>query len=850
MKKLLLFSTFLFWLGSLKAQSDFIKQDTVFAQSASCLNGVDICIDSFTYGNLSDYEFLLDGQAFSIPFNACKEEIIHTYFLNTIYQGGETGPFSLQSWSVNGKTFSISKFNNLNQLLDSMRLWDPQGNWQLDTTAQLIFGFPLSGNTYSCQNIKGSRGGDNTICYQDGISYTGLKFKVNSGFHTLIVNDTFLKQRDTIILAAACVQPDIVRQTINTNTTRVYCMNTNQLLGLPVLATFSNICSKVTTHVNFDSLYNYCVKFKALTPGTDTACLRVCDKYGFCDTTYLYVTTLASPNRIHAYSDTLTVGVTRTECNLNTPVGTIKSFRNICPTQSGSEIAFTLDSIQRCVIYTAKKAGIDTACVEVCNTDGLCDTTIFTIRALAIPLGKSYTVYDTIYIDSVRLRCDINKPIGAITVFNNTCSNSSGSNAQFTFNKISQCISYQGISVGVDTACVLVCNDAGSCDTTTFIVETKAIPIFTGFRTHVLNDTISVGLSREFCNFVTPFGASIFENICAGNSGVNTRFNINPATKCITYTGLTAGIDTACIRICDGSGLCDTTIVTISVLSKSPPPTPSTEIINIKLGRDSLFKNIDTLQILGAVDTIYDACPGKNGTHALMVLNRQNRSVQIVGVTIGTDTMCIVVCNKKSGLCDTTTVIAVVTDTISLVKLFANNDFDTITQGRSRIVDVYKNDSLNNKTPTSLIISSLPRLGTADTISFRLGLIKYTANRSPYACGMDSFRYKLCFDTICTEATVFIQVICSDSLKAFNGISPNGDGRNDAFVLEGLQNYPNNMLIIYNRWGNEVHKVKNYENDWQGTWNGKDLPDGTYFFWFRNDDTGEVIRTGYLQILR
>ena len=91
---------------------------------------------------------------------------------------------------------------------------------------------------------------------------------------------------------------------------------------------------------------------------------------------------------------------------------------------------------------------------------------------------------------------------------------------------------------------------------------------------------------------------------------------------------------------------------------------------------------------------------------------------------------------------------------------------------------------------------------------------------------------------------------CSDSLKVYNAISPNGDGRNDAFVLEGLQKYPNNTLIIFNRWGNEIFKVKNYENDWQGTWNGKDLPDGTYFYWIRDDDTGEVIRTGYLQILR
>jgi gliding motility-associated-like protein len=97
---------------------------------------------------------------------------------------------------------------------------------------------------------------------------------------------------------------------------------------------------------------------------------------------------------------------------------------------------------------------------------------------------------------------------------------------------------------------------------------------------------------------------------------------------------------------------------------------------------------------------------------------------------------------------------------------------------------------------------------------------------------------------------VVVEVICADSLKAFNAISPNGDGRNDAFRIEGLQKYPNNTLLIFNRWGNEVLNVKKYQNDWQGTWNSKDLPDGTYFYLLRDEDTNEVILTGYLQILR
>jgi len=40
--------------------------------------------------------------------------------------------------------------------------------------------------------------------------------------------------------------------------------------------------------------------------------------------------------------------------------------------------------------------------------------------------------------------------------------------------------------------------------------------------------------------------------------------------------------------------------------------------------------------------------------------------------------------------------------------------------------------------------------------------------------------------------------------------------------------YPNNQLTILNRWGHVVYKAAPYQNNWYGTFEGKDLPDGTY----------------------
>jgi len=87
--------------------------------------------------------------------------------------------------------------------------------------------------------------------------------------------------------------------------------------------------------------------------------------------------------------------------------------------------------------------------------------------------------------------------------------------------------------------------------------------------------------------------------------------------------------------------------------------------------------------------------------------------------------------------------------------------------------------------------------------------------------------------------------------------SPNGDGKNDVFEIEGVLFYPNNVLDIYNRWGNLVHHEEGYQNDWNGinteaiTYGGKDLPVGTYFYVLDlGNGNGEKPFKGYIYITR
>ncbi|WP_422349955.1 PKD domain-containing protein [Flagellimonas sp.] len=93
-------------------------------------------------------------------------------------------------------------------------------------------------------------------------------------------------------------------------------------------------------------------------------------------------------------------------------------------------------------------------------------------------------------------------------------------------------------------------------------------------------------------------------------------------------------------------------------------------------------------------------------------------------------------------------------------------------------------------------------------------------------------------------------------LTVYNEFSPNGDGVNEFFKIDCISRYPNNVLQVYNRWGNIVYEQRSYNNDWDGTSNGRatvqkgdQLPVGTYYYVLDLGDGSEP-RTDWLYINR
>ena len=83
-----------------------------------------------------------------------------------------------------------------------------------------------------------------------------------------------------------------------------------------------------------------------------------------------------------------------------------------------------------------------------------------------------------------------------------------------------------------------------------------------------------------------------------------------------------------------------------------------------------------------------------------------------------------------------------------------------------------------------------------------------------------------------------------------SGITPNGDANNDFFVVKGIEAYPDNLLTVYNRWGNIVYEKKSYSNQWNGlNTSGEELPEGTYFVFLEIYSRSLELK-GYVEIRR
>jgi gliding motility-associated-like protein len=69
-----------------------------------------------------------------------------------------------------------------------------------------------------------------------------------------------------------------------------------------------------------------------------------------------------------------------------------------------------------------------------------------------------------------------------------------------------------------------------------------------------------------------------------------------------------------------------------------------------------------------------------------------------------------------------------------------------------------------------------------------------------------------------------------DCIVIPNAFTPNSDGINDTWIIENIQMFPRAYINVYNRWGQSLFEAKGLDDPWDGTFNGKFVPTGTYIY--------------------
>ncbi len=105
--------------------------------------------------------------------------------------------------------------------------------------------------------------------------------------------------------------------------------------------------------------------------------------------------------------------------------------------------------------------------------------------------------------------------------------------------------------------------------------------------------------------------------------------------------------------------------------------------------------------------------------------------------------------------------------------------------------------------------------------------------------------------TNCTVSSGVTEINVLKSFKVPNAFTPNGDGFNDTWNIEGLETYRNSVMNVYNRWGQLVYSNHgSYTEAWDGRRNGKDLPIGTYYYVITLNQDGKENVSGDVTIVR
>ncbi len=579
MNRQLFVLAFIFAVVGLRANGIF-PVDTLRAYSLDC-QSASVCLP-IPAADFSHFIVFQNGSPYASSVSGCDFDTTITYSYNTLLGFGNMGPYHLDAWSVNGQAHN-GMFMNINALVAMLNQWDPMGGWSHDPSTLSIKG-GASGSNYSDMGITVMANSTQSIIGLNfGLLPQGSTMQFPLGMNSIIAIDMTTNLKDTLMVMVECLvlpPPTYFYDTIPADSLPyVLCLNNFNFFGAPV--SIQNICPDESGE--YLSFYldenNYCVKYQGLKcGGTEQACIVVCDNNGMCDTTYLIITVDGSLCETDSRKvvDTLIINFGSIYClDLGNVPGTVVSIENICEDESGESVDFEFDPVTNCVTYTGFAPGLDQACFLITDDYGNTDTTTICVY---VRLPETGTIIDTIVLGSNEIYCiDTTELAGNIVSITNICPDFSGDDVEFTVNNVSLCVVANGIAIGTDSACIVICDNYGVCDTTYVfitVVPDTGNPCANSLPPDAVDDSATALLN-------TPVNIDILANDTLGNClpvqltilapstggiGPNHGLTVMNPNQTVDYIPNQdfCGLDTFQYTLCNPVG-CDTATVVISV---------------------------------------------------------------------------------------------------------------------------------------------------------------------------------------------------------------------------------------------------------------------------------------------
>lgn len=455
-----------------------------------------LCLD-IPFDSIGLYDVVVGGIPMQNGFTGCNGDSSLVYDYSLLFGVGNLPPYNLDSWTVGAQTFSAT-FQSMQELVDSMNVWDATNNWILDAMS-----FTISG-------------GDPTAVYSDLIithpttsSTTNFAATVNADYAgtQLMINEGTTQ---VVYTRSGELCPTAVLEIT------VACVVCNDVLPADTVQVMASHCDSLAEFcvgVAAADIFDYNIMVDGMMYG---GALTSCDFAGVNDGTTLELEVglhqVIFTEITTGCSDTLMVNIdcipcgdwlpdnmmlTTTECHLDVETCLNIPTANLSDFEIRDNGALYGGTISTCINGTDATIAVDTGFHQITLMNvvtGCSDTMNLTVSCLpdtiVIDTIIEVTTIDTFCLDEIN--------VGDISMIDISCGDTVDVTINYTFDTLTNCIIFEGTMIGTDTLCFRLFDNFGN-RTDVFFRIIVTPPCGNGFL-----DTEMVTLGLGDCSGTTP----------------------------------------------------------------------------------------------------------------------------------------------------------------------------------------------------------------------------------------------------------------------------------------------------------------------------------------------------------